>query len=192
MFTVSSSSLLPPCNLLHFTTFLILHKGLPTTKNMKRKPWTNWRRNQFPAGSLKTVMRQQASFLPLLLPTSTSRMTHHIYSPLPVALLSLPWKQAQAETLRDLKHFSSSSKNPPYSDPLPAQEKGWTLSTGQQAHAERTCSMILASYTWCLCRNSCLHNSEATPPKLSFAKLTETKRLKTTEYWNSTLQVTKG
>lgn len=40
MFTVSSSSLLPPCNLLHFTTFLILHKGLPTMKNMKRKPWT--------------------------------------------------------------------------------------------------------------------------------------------------------
>lgn len=50
----------------------------------------------------------------------------------------------------------------------------------------------LGSYTWCLCRNSCLHNSEAIPPKLSFAKLTKTKRLKTTEYWNSTLQVSKG
>lgn len=31
------------------------------------------------------------------------------------------------------------------------------------------------------CRNSCLHDNEAIPPKASFAKLTETKRLKTIE-----------
>lgn len=133
-------------NLLHLTTFLILHQGFSTMKSTKTKPWAKQGRNQLPAGDMKTVMSQQG----LLLPTSTARMTHHIHSPSPAALLSLPWQQAQAETLRDSKHFSSSSKKTLYFNPLPPQEKGWTPSTGKQTCAERIFNVILANFAWCL------------------------------------------
>lgn len=127
----------------HSTRFLILHKGVPTANSRKRKPWAKLGRNQFPAGGMKTVMKQQGPAST----TSTPRMTCHVHSPSPAALLSLPQEQAQAKTLTDLKHFSSSSNKALYPDPLPPQEEGWTPSTGQQAHADRAFSVILASYS---------------------------------------------
>lgn len=135
-------------NILHSTIFLILHKGVPIVKSRKRKPWG---RNQFPVGGMKTDEAAGLSFPPtLLLPTSTPRMTCHVHSPSLAALLSLPQEQAQAETLTDSKHFSFSSNKALYPDPLPPQEKGWTPSTGQQTHADRAFSVILASYSQCL------------------------------------------
>lgn len=138
--------------ILHSTTFLILHKGFPIMKSTKRKPWTNWGRNQFPAGSIKTMIGQKGlllsspCFFPLLHPEwlITSTHPHLLYC------WACPENKLRLKPREIPSIFHPAAKNPLYSHPLPSQEKGWTPSTGLQAHAERTFRVILASYAWCL------------------------------------------
>lgn len=146
MVTVSSFSLLLLLIFPILPDFLSFIKVFPQRTAGRESHGQSWGRNQFPAGGMKTVMKQQGPASTI----STPRMTCHVHSPSPAALLSLPQEQAQAKTLTDSKHFSSSSNKALYPDPLPPQEEGWTPSTGQQAHADRAFSVILASYSQCL------------------------------------------
>lgn len=112
---------------------------------------------------------------PPLPSTWTAWMTSYLHSPLPAALLSLPRKQAQAETLRDLKHFHIAGRSLFILTISHHKKKA-----GLQALGSR--HMLIMAFQCdpsqlCLmpCRGSCLHNIRSIPPRFSFVKPTETK-----------------